>query len=298
MSKLIMMRGLPASGKSTRAKEIIEETGNTIRVNRDLLRKMLHFDKWTGSNESITIAMSEMIALQCLTCGINVIIDDTNLGERHKRIWSDIAKRMDAKFQIEEMNVDIKELFERDANRENSVGKHVILSLAIQHGLLGPENFGTKNKWIICDLDGTLADISHRLCFVKTNPKDWKSFFDAIPQDKVIVENKKILSDFIDEGYPIIFVSGRPDSHRKETKDWIENEVFGNKIFREGVEYATILMRRKTDHRPDNQIKEEILKTYFKPENIECVIDDRPRVIEMWRSHDIKVIDVGHGIDF
>lgn len=39
MSKLIVMRGLPASGKSTIAQGRMVNDGNTIRVNKDLLRK-------------------------------------------------------------------------------------------------------------------------------------------------------------------------------------------------------------------------------------------------------------------
>lgn len=53
MAKLTIMRGLPASGKSTKAKELLS-VGNTVRINKDLLRTMLHFDTFTGRNEGMT----------------------------------------------------------------------------------------------------------------------------------------------------------------------------------------------------------------------------------------------------
>jgi tRNA uridine 5-carbamoylmethylation protein Kti12 len=48
------MKGLPACGKSTKAEEIIRNAGNTVRINKDLLRTMLHFDKFTHVNEEHT----------------------------------------------------------------------------------------------------------------------------------------------------------------------------------------------------------------------------------------------------
>lgn len=73
-----MMRGLPASGKTTRAKQLVSENKDTIRVNRDLLRTMLHFDEWNAKNEEITVDVAQLIAADQLLKEKNVIIDDTN----------------------------------------------------------------------------------------------------------------------------------------------------------------------------------------------------------------------------
>lgn len=301
MSKLVMLRGLPSSGKSTRAREIIEKNGNFVRLNKDCLRDMLH-NKWTWNTEKITKKVERIIAKELLQNNINIIVDDTNLGEKHKESWKNLCEEIGAKFVIENLSkkIDLKELFERDEKRENTVGRHVILELALQYDLIGPRNFGDgSKKWIVCDIDGTIANLKHRLPFVKnTEKKDWKAFFNAMSEDKVISKNVKLIREYQKEGYPIIFVSGRPDSHRDVTKEWIENTAFKSTKFIEGEDYATILMRRSIEHKPDNEVKEDILKTYLKPENVHLVIDDRPRVIEMWRSYDIEVVDVGSGIDF
>ena len=53
MAKLLVLSGLPASGKTTKCMELLAH-GNTVRLNKDLMRNMLHNDKFTGVNESIT----------------------------------------------------------------------------------------------------------------------------------------------------------------------------------------------------------------------------------------------------
>lgn len=76
-----MLSGLPASGKSTKAEELVKSMGNAVRVNKDLIRTMLHFDKWSGRNEGITKDIERQVAIQAITRhGMNVIVDDTNLG--------------------------------------------------------------------------------------------------------------------------------------------------------------------------------------------------------------------------
>ena len=49
--KLIMTKGLPASGKSTWAKQYLDDNPGTKRVNKDDLRAMLDNGKWSKRNE-------------------------------------------------------------------------------------------------------------------------------------------------------------------------------------------------------------------------------------------------------
>lgn len=301
MSKIKILRGLPATGKTTRAKEIIKNSGNYVRLNRDSLRSMLHFDKFTPMNEKTTIKVMKTIARELLNDGKNIIIDDTNLGKKHIDSWSSIANETNSNIEIEDLNkdIDFRELFDRDQNREKKVGRDVIIRLGIQHDIIKPEHFGDKDKkWIICDIDGTIADLKHRLHYVKQDKKDWKSFFNEMEKDGVIEDIKDLVLQYKGNGYPIIFVSGRPDSHREQTKNWLENVAFKDIKFKEGEDYATILMRRSFDHRPDDEVKRDILLNYLKVDNVHTVIDDRPRVVRMWKSFNLPVIDVGPGVEF
>lgn len=289
MPKLLMLKGLPASGKSTRAKEIVA-TGNYVRVNRDLIRTMLHFDKWTGRNEDATVNAEKMVATDALIRGLSVVVDDCNLNPGNKDMWRELAKSANATFETETIGTSMKDCVERDPYREKPVGRHVIVNMALQYGLYPKPAQG----FILCDLDGTLCDITHRLHYAKGDQKDWGMFFSEIPKDTVRHEVHAILKDYANKGHEIIFVSARPDTYRQSTKDWLEEQG----IF-EGREYQTLIMRKSSDTRDDVDVKQQIYDTYFKEKYpIETVIDDRPKVIRMWRANNVTVLDVGAGIEF
>lgn len=282
------MRGLPASGKSTRAKEIMEESGNVVRINKDLLRTMLHFDKWSGVNESITRNVSRAIAKSLLESGTNVIIDDTNLNDGTFQSWKDLANQVEAKIEVSITETPMEECLLRDRNRENRVGDHVIIGMALQNGLY-PE---PEKGFVLCDLDGTLADIRHRLKYVQSEPKDWKSFFAHISEDIPRLEIIDLVKRYSEDGFDVFVVSARPDNYRKETEEWLEANI-------QGKPYKAVLMRKAGDRRPDTETKADILSTYFKDlSKIHVIIDDRPSVIRMWKEKGLNVMDVGSGVEF
>jgi len=292
MTKLILMRGLPSSGKSTRAKEIIQSDGNTVRVNRDLLRTMLHFDKWSGFNEGITKDVVRMITRELLESGMNVIIDDTNLIEGTIESWNSLASECNARFFIEEIETPMEECLIRDRKREKRVGDHVIYQMALQNGLYPKP----KKGFVLCDLDGTLANIKHRLHFVKKQEgekKDWKGFFDNIKDDLPRNEVIDILMKYEEDGYDCFIVSARPDNYREATECWLEKTFKGYKP------YKALLMRRAGDRRDDTETKSEMYEKFFKQNgDVHAIIDDRKKVIDMWRVKGLNVIDVGNGVEF
>lgn len=291
---MIIMQGLPASGKSTRAAEIIKTDGNAVRLNRDLLRKMLHFGKWTGKNEAMTKDIARAIAERVLLQEKTIIIDDTNLIEGTVHSWKELAKACNAKIQYERMETPMEECIDRDFNRiaegHDGVGKDVIVQMALQSGLYPKP----KKGFVLCDIDGTLANIDHRLHFVQGEKKDWTSFFTNLVYDTPNIEVVDMLINYEDLGYEIIFISARPDTYRAFTEDWIINKVF------KGYEiHKTLIMRREGDHRPDTEVKQQMFDTYFKGKyDVSHIIDDRPSVIRMWRSNNLSVIDVGNGVEF
>lgn len=287
MSKLVMMRGLPASGKTTKAKEIMESAGNYYRLNRDSLRKMLHFDKWSGHNEGVTMDVQYTSAKALLAKGENVIIDDTNLGEKHLNRWQSLAASTDSKFEVVKCNPPVNVCLYRDRRRKDRVGDHVIMNMAMQYGYYKPEK-----GYVIVDLDGTLANIEHRLHFVKDKEKkDWEGFFNHIPHDKLREDVAQQVMDFHHEGYSIVLMSGRPEWTRHMTMAWIHN-------FAPGMPFINLIMRQDWDKRPDTDTKKDMLKYYPDRSLIHKIIDDRPSVIRMWKEEGLDVIDVGKGVEF
>jgi predicted kinase len=284
---------LPACGKSTRAQEIILASGNTVRLNKDLARTMLHFDRWSGRLEDLTHQAVAAMA-RALLPTTNVIIDDTNLNPRVMTGWKALAVEAGAKAEVIDLTtVPVDECVARDLARGQrggrSVGAMVIRNMALRYGLV---TFQT-GQVVLCDLDGTIADIRHRLPLVRVpegQPKDWKGFFAAIPADTVREDVRALLEAHRAAGRTIIFVSARPDTYKTETLDWLA---------RHDLAHYTLLMRRGGDKRSDEIVKQEMLDQHF-PDRavIHEVIDDRPRVLRMWSAAGLSVHDVGCGVEF
>ncbi len=125
MSKIIVCQGIPASGKSTWAKEFVENNSNWIRVNRDDIRKM--FGKyWLPKREYLVEAVEYDIAEEAILLGWNVIVDDTNLNPKYIDGWKEVADITQCDIEFKEFKVPLDVAIERDRNRDNSVGEDVI----------------------------------------------------------------------------------------------------------------------------------------------------------------------------
>jgi hypothetical protein len=140
---------------------------------------------------------------------------------------------------------------------------------------------------VIVDMDGTLADVSHRLHYLNGPTKNWSSFFafmDDDPPSTVIVDWVKNLPP----DYEVVIVTGRPEKFRANTESWLRKY---------DIPYSRIIMRRSGDHRPDYVVKKELLDQVGQ-HSVAFVIDDRPTVCEMWRSCGLHVIPITHGPEY
>ena len=132
MLKIIFLKGIPASGKSTWSKDFISKNPEYIRVNKDELRIMLGSEDNPCRNEKKVIAKRDEIIIDALRNGKNVIVDDTNLNpfheERVREIASQLEKELDIKidFEIKWFKISLTEAIERDSKREAKVGAAVI----------------------------------------------------------------------------------------------------------------------------------------------------------------------------
>jgi len=129
MLEVIILKGLPGSGKSTWAKKKMQDNpGKYKSVNKDALRDMLDSGQFSKDNESFVTKVRNFIIFAALEQGKNVIVDDTNFNPIHKKKIRDLAHGY-AVVKIKEFNVDVDECIRRDAVRENSVGEKVIRSM-------------------------------------------------------------------------------------------------------------------------------------------------------------------------
>jgi len=138
---------------------------------------------------------------------------------------------------------------------------------------------------VIFDIDGTLADVQHRLHHLEGTEKSWPAFFEAAVHDEPIepivwlarelFRSSNILNH--EKPFQVLVVTARPDSYREPTLEWLNK----HKIFADGALY----MRKEGDYRADNIVKQEILQQILE-DGYEpfLVVDDRPQVVEMWRA--------------
>jgi predicted kinase len=289
MPNLTVLSGLPASGKTTKAKKIMKETGNTVRLNKDLLSEMMFFSEYKPTTRKVLVQAEKDMAYDLLIEGHNVIIDDTNLDQSYWDAWREIAERTDSKFKLIKLDTPLDVCLERNENREGRVPPHVITNFALQYNMI-PE---PENGWVLCDLDGTLCNIEHRLHFAKSDPKDWDNFFAGVPQDTLRKDVEQQLYDktSFPDLHDVIFVSARPERCRVDTEKWLGLNCAG-------INYTALIMRGDDDRRPDTQVKQSYFNKYFKDKKIKCVFDDRPSVIEVWKSNGLEVIDCGTGEPF
>ena len=141
---------------------------------------------------------------------------------------------------------------------------------------------------IVFDIDGTIADNSHRQHFLKGDKKDWKSYNELMPFDTVhhdIVDLLVILSQTDD----IILCTGREEVYRLITWTWLEKNLIADSVF-------DLYMRPEKDYRSDAIVKVELLEKitehYARPR---LWFDDRQQVVDAIRAQGIRVLQVAPG---
>ena len=286
MQKIIMLKGLPASGKSTWAKEKINENSNYIRINKDDIRESIT-GKWTSKKEKIVISIRNSLIKAGINLGKNVIIDDTNLNPKHEQSLKTLAQELGVEFEVNDsfLKVPVEECVERDIKRDKSVGYKVIYKMYYDYLYQDPSkkivnSSNKKRRCVICDIDGTLA---HN--YGGRNIYDFTRVKEDTPDPLVCAVLDGLDSTFGIDYLDIIIVSGREDDCRKETEEWLYHNM---------IPYKALYMRKSGDKRDDVIVKEEIYKEFIEPEYcVLGVIDDRNKVVRMWEKLGVKVMKVG-----
>src|SRR6185369_14454363 len=101
--KIIVLRGLPGCGKSTKAKEILDANPKAIRLNKDTLREMLHFGGYNQRNERYIVELEYQLAEKFVAKEMTVVVDDTNLNSIHTDYYKSLAEEHGAQFEVVDM---------------------------------------------------------------------------------------------------------------------------------------------------------------------------------------------------
>lgn len=137
--------------------------------------------------------------------------------------------------------------------------------------------------YIIFDLDGTLSNHNGRLHLVTGERKLYDEYYDRCNEDPCNDEVLAIMSSLIITGHRVEIWTGRPKRIHTKTVQWLNDHGLHKFFLRH--------MRDDGDFRPDYILKNEWLEAELvKPD---MVFEDRPRMVEFWRSKGIFCFDVG-----
>jgi len=289
--EIIILVGPPASGKSTYAKNLM--TDRCAIISQDNMGKLGHLEAFHNH----------------LHGKFDLIIDRMNFNKEQRARYIKLAKEAGYTTKIIVLHESKETCIKQGLNRLNAEEHPTIkteqdLRRAIDFFFSHYERptddeadtvefvypkQTMKLNGIICDLDGTLCNIDHRLHFVRQEgKKDWKNFM--LPQNVEQDGLNKWCRDVVHglrSNNVIVMCSGRPDSLMPTTKEWLEKHK---------VMHDHLFMRPRSDHRQDAIIKEIILDfeilTRMTPV---LAIDDRSQVVDMWRKRGITTLQCAPG---
>lgn len=288
--------GLPGSGKSTFAKQLVSEnSGKLVRVNMDEIRTMLSNGVYSPELENAALKVQDHSILSAVNAGYDVIVDNTNLHPRMANRIRTILHTYDVNYVVHSfLDVPVEECVRRDAERtkrgERSVGRDVIEKMARRQPkwrltaeymseYAQPAPYEPKPETraaYLVDLDGTLA---------LHNGRDPYATWECL-SDQLNVPLANVL-DTVSPEVAIILLSGRDSKYRDLTKQWLEENQ---------VSYDALFMRAEGDTRRDDIVKAEIFDREIRDNyNVEMAWDDRDRVVALWRSMGIMTAQMNFG---
>ena len=278
--EILVLRGLPKSGKTTFAYAYMEEHKNFRRVSRDEIRQEIYAEGAPHNQASEKLILDTEIeeAMYLIEAGYSVIVDDTNLADDTVDMWRLVASKLPGKigFKVELIDTPLRDCLLRNARGNSYTPQRIIEQAAGEK--YGPVYDESLDECIMVDIDGTLAHIDPE------NPRD---IYDASRAINDLVDDavSNITAMAYENGYKVIIVTGRKKSHLAVTKEWLSLH---------GINYDEIYCRKALDKRPDELVKMDIYEDHINGKyNVKYVIDDRPKVCRMWRALGLKTLQVG-----
>lgn len=127
MSKLIICRGIPASGKTFWAKQwVLEDPEHRVRINQDDIRLMLG-KYWVPSREPLVSHIQQEAICRAMSLGLDIVSDNTNLNPKVLKSLSDVANSNEYELEYKDFfDTPLSVCIERDKTRDVQISEKVI----------------------------------------------------------------------------------------------------------------------------------------------------------------------------
>lgn len=307
---LFIFRGLPGSGKSTKARKMQAELGGVI-AERDAIRYAL-FGKWHDVDEDIVTKVQTEMVNEALRRGEHVYVSDMNLRNQYVTRFIRMANEHQEPYTVIDMtDVPLSTCLTQNygddrvaagkvLDEEKIVELHRRFIRGKQHPL--PIMFNDlerkpfpkyvpntlKPKAVIFDIDGTLARMVNRTPFEEHLVKHDEPVGAVVEMADAAAANENT----------VLFVSGRTDGCYDDTEWWLREQFTWMDYEFGGVQSFPwrLFMRQAGDNRPDDIVKNEIFETKIAPHfHVLYVVDDRNKVVRMWREKGLVCAQVAEG---
>ena len=296
--KLILTRGIQGSGKSTWARQWVEEDPeNRVRINNDDIRNMLG-KYWVLSRESLVSNIKEDLVKNAMNRGYDIVVDNMNLNPKEILFWKRIVdennKDVDSyKYEIEykDFFISLEECIRRDAMRSNPIGekviretwkryKHFIQTTEVEKYVNNLRKYTGKPKCIVIDMDSTM-------CF-NTTKRPWfgdgaaEGMINDVPNTGMCDMIRKLQEDFV-----IVVATGRDTTQEAVTKEWLAKQ---------GINADEFYFRTNKDYRKGVVVKKEQIEAILEKYDIVAIFDDCEPIVNMYREMGLTVLQPNKGL--
>ena len=139
-----------------------------------------------------------------------------------------------------------------------------------------------KKEAIVVDIDGTIADNSHRTHLVEGKKKDWSKFFDKMGDDKPIRESILLVQKYFREGLTVLIATGRLKKYEVLTTNWLDKHI--------GVDEYLLFQRENNDFRSSVDLKKEIILNIQGRFDIKIIMENDEKIVQMYKAQGLNCI--------
>lgn len=301
-NKLILVQGISGSGKTTWAKQWVEEDPiHRVRLNYDDIRCMLG-KYWVPEREPLMKKIFDTALDDAMFAGYNIVVDNmSNLNPAHVQEYQSLVynhnlEYKDNQYEIEFIliNTPVEVCIERDSKRDIPIGEKVIrqqwrkyrnyiIQQSVKEMLDNQIQEDSKlPHCIIVDMDATLCFNTSGRPFY--GPGTAEKIINDVPNINVVDLVKAYCEQY---GCDLIVITGRDDSCREPTLEWLGKY---------GLYPKLLLMRSKGDYSKGDECKKKLYEEHIKGKyNVDLVFEDSSKVVKMYRDLGLTVLQPNEG---